>query len=163
MTLTAQEAHYLTREGDMVDEICWRYYGRTEKTTEAVYRRNPFLAKHPAILPAMLLIVLPVVDSRNADGIKLWNYSTRTEAAAAATTSTASAKTTVATPNGFESCCANDVPEVQSANYLAVYVRNELGDFVIRRMHKKYFTMTVDENGEFGYGLVQETDVSMLL
>src|SRR5437588_631213 len=71
------EAHYLTSDGDMVDDICWGYYGLTNKVTELVYVRNPFLSKLKAILPAGLLLALPVV---NGDEVfpraQLWNYTT---------------------------------------------------------------------------------------
>lgn len=41
-----------TLQGDTVDAICWRFYGRTTGMTEAVLLANPNLAERGAVLPA---------------------------------------------------------------------------------------------------------------
>lgn len=52
-------AYYITKQFDMVDEICWRYYGRTQQTVEAVLIANPGLADMAPILPPNVAIFLP--------------------------------------------------------------------------------------------------------
>ena len=64
---------YTTADGDMVDAIAFRQYGRTAKVTEAIYAANPNLADHGPVLPAGIVITLPdeVVTIENK-GTKLW-------------------------------------------------------------------------------------------
>ena len=50
---------YRTKEGDMVDAICYSHYGTSKDTTEAVYEANRDLADYGPRLPAGLLITLP--------------------------------------------------------------------------------------------------------
>jgi phage tail protein X len=50
---------YLTRDGDMVDAICAKHYGRTAVATERVLEANPGLADFGPRLPAALTITLP--------------------------------------------------------------------------------------------------------
>ena len=47
-----------TMAGDVLDEICWRHYGR-EDAVPAVLAANPGLADHPLHLPAGIRITLP--------------------------------------------------------------------------------------------------------
>lgn len=46
-------------QGDTVDLICWRIYGRTAGVAEAVLEANPGLADLGTVLPHGTLIVLP--------------------------------------------------------------------------------------------------------
>ena len=46
-------------QGDTVDEICWRYYGRTDGTVEAVLEANEGLADYGVVLPLGTLVDLP--------------------------------------------------------------------------------------------------------
>ncbi|ROO27874.1 tail protein X [Salinisphaera orenii] len=57
---------YRTQDGDMVDEICWLYYGRTAGTVERVLAANKGLADAGPILPAGLLITLPTIADQEA-------------------------------------------------------------------------------------------------
>jgi phage tail protein X len=50
--------HYRTRDLDMLDDICWRYYGRRDVVPQ-VLEANPHLAQRPPVLEAGLLIRLP--------------------------------------------------------------------------------------------------------
>lgn len=162
LRLPSHEMHYLTAEGDVVDLLCWQYYGITQVATEAVYRRNPFLSREDPVLPAMRLIVLPILsDERIVAKNQLWNYKTRTIFDPTA----ASKKKAVATKGqGFEGCCANNVPAVDDADWLAVYIKNEVGDFVLRRMPKANLRVICDCNGSTpGYGFIEGTDPSLLL
>lgn len=57
----AQE--YTTVDGDTVDAIAHRHYGRHNGTTELILEANRGLAEHPLALPANLTIVLPILDA----------------------------------------------------------------------------------------------------
>jgi len=46
-------------QGDTVDAICWRHYGRTAAVTEAVLDANPGLADLGAQIPQGTLVNLP--------------------------------------------------------------------------------------------------------
>ena len=53
---------YITKDGDMVDLICYRHYrhyGRTATVTEAVLVANFGLAARGPVLPAGVEIILP--------------------------------------------------------------------------------------------------------
>lgn len=66
---------YRTRQGDTLDAICWRHYGR-ESAAEAVLEANPRLADHGPILPQGLEIELPELAApapAAATLIKLWD------------------------------------------------------------------------------------------
>lgn len=52
-------AEYPTKDGDMVDDICWAYYGYGYGALEVVFQYNRFLANLPEELPAGLTIFLP--------------------------------------------------------------------------------------------------------
>ncbi|MEM9734176.1 MAG: tail protein X [Pseudomonadota bacterium] len=52
-------AVYTTIEGDVLDQICYRHYGRHRLTVEAVLDVNRHLAAQPLKLPAGLQITLP--------------------------------------------------------------------------------------------------------
>ncbi|MDE3738596.1 tail protein X [Pseudomonas resinovorans] len=49
----------IARQGDTLDAICWRHYGRTAGVTEAVLEANPGLADLGAVLPLGTPIHLP--------------------------------------------------------------------------------------------------------
>lgn len=64
-----------SQQGDTVDAICYRVYGRTAGLTEDVYAANHGLADLGPILPAGTLVHLP--DPADAthphtDMIQLW-------------------------------------------------------------------------------------------
>lgn len=48
-----------THQGETLDALCWRHYGRTAGVTEAVLEANPGLADHGPVLPQGLLVSLP--------------------------------------------------------------------------------------------------------
>ena len=68
-------AQYLTKEGDMLDEIAYRYYGNTNnKVVENIIEANFGITDHPSILPAGILIELPEVkQSTEKQKVKLWD------------------------------------------------------------------------------------------
>ncbi|WP_374406510.1 tail protein X [Pelagerythrobacter sp.] len=64
------------REGETVDEVCWRVLGRTQAVTEQVLARNPGLADRGAALPGGLEIDLPEpaqAAPARRETVKLWD------------------------------------------------------------------------------------------
>lgn len=55
---------YTTKQGEMVDAICHRHYGRTREVTEIVLDANPGLAALGPILPFATRVVLPDVQEK---------------------------------------------------------------------------------------------------
>ena len=72
--------NYLTVDGDMVDDIAFTYYGASIGYAEAVYVANRFLTDYGPILPAGLVVVLPVVNITNKLP-QLWDYAPLVQAA----------------------------------------------------------------------------------
>lgn len=65
---------YITRQFDMLDDICWRFYGRTQQTVEAVMIANPNLADLLPILPEGLTISLPdLPQPETTETLRLWD------------------------------------------------------------------------------------------
>lgn len=61
-------------QGDTVDRICHRVYGRTAGVTEAVYEANPGLADIGPIIPTGTLVKLPAVTNQPTQAtVQLWN------------------------------------------------------------------------------------------
>lgn len=56
-------ATYRAKDGEMVDEICQLYYGRTQGVVERVYAANRGLAALGPRLPAGTLVVLPEIEN----------------------------------------------------------------------------------------------------
>ena len=52
-------------QGDTVDAMCWRHYGRTAGTVEAVLEANAGLADHGVFLPPGTPVYLPELASVN--------------------------------------------------------------------------------------------------
>lgn len=62
-------------QGDTVDLICWRIFGRTSGVVEQVLALNSGLARHGPILPMGTLIYLPPAaepDPIQNEVVKLW-------------------------------------------------------------------------------------------
>lgn len=65
---------YITRQFDEVDAICWRYYGRTQQTVEAVLLANPGLADMMPILPEGVTISLPdLPEPSTSETVRIWD------------------------------------------------------------------------------------------
>lgn len=61
-------------QGDTVDSLCWRYYGRTESVVEHVYAANVGLAAQGAILPHGYAVELPDISlSAVSETVSLWD------------------------------------------------------------------------------------------
>lgn len=65
---------YRTRDGDTVDWICWRAYGRlSQGLVETVLAANRGIADHGPLLPAGLLLTLPDVEQpAPSRRVRLW-------------------------------------------------------------------------------------------
>jgi phage tail protein X len=65
----------IANQGDTVDAICWRFYGRTAGVTEAVLEANPGLADHGTTIPHGTQVTLPdaapQVEQRQV--VNLWD------------------------------------------------------------------------------------------
>jgi phage tail protein X len=67
---------YVTRQFDELDEICWRYYKRTQQTVEAVLLANPNLADLMPILPEGVTILLPDLPAPStSETVRIWEQS----------------------------------------------------------------------------------------
>ncbi|WP_105719459.1 tail protein X [Cronobacter dublinensis] len=61
-------------QGDTLDAICARHYGRTEEVVETVLTANPGLAELGAILPHGTAVELPdIAPAPAAESINLWD------------------------------------------------------------------------------------------
>ncbi|QSH40917.1 tail protein X [Lentisphaerota bacterium ZTH] len=63
---------YKTQDGDMLDAICFKYYGR-ENAIIDVLEANPHLADHGCRLTANLLIELPDLPEVEQTMVSLWD------------------------------------------------------------------------------------------
>ena len=66
---------YRTSDGDVVDAVCRRYYGREAGAVEAVLEANPGLADLGPVLPAGVLVTLPDLPRplETIPTVKLWD------------------------------------------------------------------------------------------
>ncbi|OAT18843.1 phage tail completion protein [Buttiauxella noackiae ATCC 51607] len=61
-------------QGDTLDALCARYYGRTEGVVEAVLRANPGLAELGEEVPHGTAVELPDVESSPVtETLNLWD------------------------------------------------------------------------------------------
>ena len=66
--------NYICRDGDMLDAICFRHYGRVTGTVEAVLEANPGLAQLGPVYVATTKIVLPdLPTSPVKKTVRLWD------------------------------------------------------------------------------------------
>jgi len=63
-----------SRQGDTVDAICWRIYGRTAGITEQVLAANKGLAELGPVLPIGTVITMPEqIAPAEKTMINLWD------------------------------------------------------------------------------------------
>ncbi|PRD15316.1 tail protein X [Pantoea coffeiphila] len=61
-------------QGDTVDEICYRHYGRTQQVVELVYVANPGLADNGPVLPHGYELLLPELPAASTgETVNLWD------------------------------------------------------------------------------------------
>lgn len=65
----------IANQGDTVDAICWRYYGRTAGVTEAVLDANPGLADLGPVIPHGTAVTLPdaAPQAEHRQVVNLWD------------------------------------------------------------------------------------------
>lgn len=64
----------IAQQGDTLDALCQRHYGRTGGVVEAVLAENPGLAEQGAILPHGTAVSLPGVDTAPVtETVNLWD------------------------------------------------------------------------------------------
>jgi phage tail protein X len=65
---------YRASQGDMLDHICWRFYGKQSGAVEAVLAANPRLAELGPVLPVNTTVRLPAlpVAVTEVQPIRLW-------------------------------------------------------------------------------------------
>lgn len=64
---------YTSVDGDTVDLICYRHYGRTSGVVELVLKLNRHLENYEAVLPQGVRILLPIIDDpKTKQKTKLW-------------------------------------------------------------------------------------------
>lgn len=62
------------QQGDTLDLICWRHYGRTAGTTEQVLEANRDLAALGPIIPSGHIVDLPALPTAaTAATVQLWD------------------------------------------------------------------------------------------
>ena len=65
---------YITKDGDVLDAICFKYYGSTLGIVEKVLEANRHLSELGAVFAAGTKIVLPdLTPKEEVEGIKLWS------------------------------------------------------------------------------------------
>lgn len=65
---------YITKDGDVLDSICFKYYGSTSGTVEKVLEANRHLAELGEVFNANVKIVLPdLTQEEETENIKLWS------------------------------------------------------------------------------------------
>jgi phage tail protein X len=64
-----------SRQGDTIDLLCWRHYGRTSGTAEGVLAANPGIAAMGAVLPFGTAVILPDLELAReaATTVSLWD------------------------------------------------------------------------------------------
>ena len=64
---------YTTKDGEVLDYIVWKHYGKTSGILEQVLNANRHLAEYDAVLPAGVEINLPdITPPANNQKIKMW-------------------------------------------------------------------------------------------
>ena len=61
-----------TSDGDLLDTLCYQYYGHLNGTVETVLAANRLLADEPQPFRSGLLIKLPTVEKLAGNQIQLW-------------------------------------------------------------------------------------------
>ncbi|WP_174516834.1 MULTISPECIES: tail protein X [unclassified Wolbachia] len=65
--------HYITRENEMLDYICFKHYGYSSGAVEIVLEENPGLVDYGSFLPAGLKIRLPRIQEQlKKSKLKVW-------------------------------------------------------------------------------------------
>ena len=64
---------YITKDGDVLDQICQNYYGKTSKIVEQVIEANPHIVELEPVFEAGIKIILPdITEEKESETVKLW-------------------------------------------------------------------------------------------
>ncbi|KAB8310884.1 phage tail protein [Rouxiella chamberiensis] len=64
----------IAQQGDTLDALCYRHYGRTVGVVESVLAANLGLAELGETLPHGTVVILPAVDaSPTSETVQLWD------------------------------------------------------------------------------------------
>lgn len=64
---------YRSKQGETLDYICFKRYGKTNGVVEQVLIANPGLAEKGIVLPLSTLVTLPDIDEPSAfNVVRLW-------------------------------------------------------------------------------------------
>ena len=64
---------YNTKDGDVLDQVCQNYYGKTSKIVEQVIEANPHIVELDATFEAGIKITLPdIIQQKESEIVKLW-------------------------------------------------------------------------------------------
>lgn len=64
----------IAQQGDTLDALCYRHYGRTGGVVESVLAANLGLAELGEILPHGTVVILPAVDAEPvSETVQLWD------------------------------------------------------------------------------------------
>ncbi|MGE4299812.1 MAG: tail protein X [Desulfovibrionaceae bacterium] len=70
----AGKTYYVAKDGELIDEICWRHYGRQSGAVEAVYEANPGLVDiGPALLAGTVLYLPEIAAPTATETVRLWD------------------------------------------------------------------------------------------
>ena len=65
---------YVSKDGDVLDQICQNYYGKTRKIVEQVIEANPHIVELDATFEAGIKITLPdIIEEKESETVKLWS------------------------------------------------------------------------------------------
>lgn len=71
--MAGSDPYYLSEEGDTLDRIVWKHYGRQSGgIVEKVLEFNRGLAALGPILPVATRVVLPSIEEPKAEAVRLW-------------------------------------------------------------------------------------------
>ncbi|MEI7377230.1 tail protein X [Dickeya chrysanthemi] len=60
-------------QDDVLDALCYRYYGRTQGIVETVMQSNPGIADFGPLLPHGTVVILPDINvSDSQESINIW-------------------------------------------------------------------------------------------
>ncbi|MDT8907021.1 tail protein X [Pseudomonas prosekii] len=62
-----------TSDGDLLDIVCYHYYGHLNGTVEAVLAANQGLADEPQPFRVGVIIVLPDLPAQTLEDVQLWD------------------------------------------------------------------------------------------
>lgn len=63
---------YRTSEGDVLDLICYQYYGQSGMTA-SVLAANPNLSEYGSLLPSNVEIFMPDLVTKSKETVSLWD------------------------------------------------------------------------------------------